>query len=120
MQEMNCIHLSRSDYPAISNSVIVPTPAPGLKNSRDTASIVVSLCANNALPLPCAAEHNLPQAGENVGIPDEFLIASQSLPEKKWQIVTSLCEYLLVVRHAATKQNKITLLTWTTFCIFVK
>jgi hypothetical protein len=34
--------------------------------------------------------------------------------------VTSLCEYLLVVRHAATKQNKITLLTWTTFCIFVK
>jgi hypothetical protein len=100
MQEMNCIHLSRSDYPAISNSVILPTPAPGLKNSRDIASIVVSLCANNALPLPYAAEHNLPQAGENVGIPAEFLNASQSLPEKKWQKVTSLCRYLVVGAHA--------------------
>jgi hypothetical protein len=99
MQQMNCIHLSWSDYPAISSSVILPTPAPDLKNSRDTASIVVSLCANNALPLPCAAEHNLPQADENVGIPAEFLNASQSLPEKKWQKATSLCGYLLVVRQ---------------------
>ncbi len=66
MQEMNCIRLSRPDYPAISSSVFEPTQAPDLKNSRDTAPIVVSLCANNALPLPCAAEHNLPQAGQHV------------------------------------------------------
>jgi hypothetical protein len=107
---MNCIHLSRPDYPAISRSVIVPTPAPGLKNSRDTAPIVVSLYANNSLPLPCAAEHNLPQAGENVGIPAEFLYASQSLPEKKWHKVTTLCGYLIVLaviqnRHHASKTN---------------
>jgi hypothetical protein len=95
MQEMNCIHLSRPDYRAISSSVILPTPAPDLKNSRDTAPIVVLLCANNALPLPFAAEHNLPQAGENGGIPAEFLKSSQSLPEKKRQKVTSLCGYLL-------------------------
>jgi len=96
MQEMISIQPSRPDCPAISSSVIVPTPAPGSKNSRDTAPIVVSLCANNALPLPCAAVHNLPQAGENVGIPAEFLKSSQSPPEKKWQKVTSLCGYLQV------------------------
>jgi hypothetical protein len=106
MQEMNCIHLSRSDYPAIISAVILPTPAPGLKNSRDIASIVVSLCANNALPLPCTAEHNLPQADENAGITSEFLIASQSLPEKKWQKVTSLCRYLLVVCNLNKKINE--------------
>ena len=44
-----------------------PTPAPGLKNSHDTASIVVMPQVNNALPLPGAAEHNPPQAGEKVG-----------------------------------------------------
>ncbi len=99
MQQMNCIDISWPDYPAISSSAMVPTPAPDMKNSRDIAPIVVSLCANNALPLPCAAEHNLPQAGENVGIPAEFLNTSQSLPEKKWLKVTSLCRYLLVTWH---------------------
>ncbi len=95
MQEMNYIHLSRPDYRAISSSAMVPTQAPDLKNSRDIAPIVVSLCANNALPLSYVAEHNLPQVDENVGIPAKFLNASQSLPEKKWQKVTSLFRYLL-------------------------
>jgi hypothetical protein len=34
MQEMNYIHLSRHDYPAISSLTIVPTQAHDLKNSR--------------------------------------------------------------------------------------
>ncbi len=37
------------------------TPAPGLKNSHDTAPIVVKPQANNALPLPGAGEHNPPE-----------------------------------------------------------
>jgi hypothetical protein len=72
MQEMNCIHLSRSDYPAIRSSAMFPNFAPG------------------------AVEHILPQVVENIGIPAEFLNASQSLPETKWDKVTSLCGYLIV------------------------
>ena len=44
-----------------------PALAPGLKNSHDTAPIVVKPQASNALPLPGAAEHNLPKADENAG-----------------------------------------------------
>lgn len=51
----------------------LPTPAPGLKNSHDTAPIVALPQTSNALPLPGAAEHNLLQAGEKVGIGAEFL-----------------------------------------------
>jgi hypothetical protein len=76
MQEMNCIHLSRPDYPAISSSAMVPTFAPG------------------------AVESNLPQAVENLEIPAEFLNASQSLPEKRGQKVTSLSGYLSAVAHS--------------------
>jgi site-specific recombinase XerD len=57
-----------------------PTPAPGLKNSHDTAPIVVKPHANNALPLPGAAEHNPPNAGEKVGAGAEFL----SITGKYW------------------------------------
>jgi hypothetical protein len=86
---------------------MVSPPTPDLKNSRDTAPIVVSLCENNALPLPYAAEHNLPQAVENLGLPAEFLNPSQSLPEKKWQKVTSLCGYLLVGSHWKKDRNRL-------------
>jgi hypothetical protein len=75
MHEMNCLHLSRSDYPAISSSAMVPTF------------------------IPDTLEHNLPQVGENVGIPAEFLNPSQSLPEKRGQKVTSLFRYLIVSVH---------------------
>jgi hypothetical protein len=44
----------------------IPTPAPGLKNSHDTAPIVVKPQANNALPLPGAAEHNPSSADTTV------------------------------------------------------
>jgi len=44
-----------------------PTPAPGLKNSHDTVPIVVAPQANNAPPLPGAAEHNPPKVDETVG-----------------------------------------------------
>ena len=37
-----------------------PTPAPGLKNTHDTAPIVALPQAGNAFPLPGAAEHNPP------------------------------------------------------------
>jgi len=49
------------------------TPAPGLKNSHDTAPIVAKPPAGNALPLPGAAEHNPLKAGEKVGAKSEFL-----------------------------------------------
>jgi hypothetical protein len=45
MQEMNCIHLSRPVFAAINSSVILPTPAPGLKNNRDIATIVEDVIA---------------------------------------------------------------------------
>jgi hypothetical protein len=69
---MNCIHLSRPDYPAISRSVIVPTPAPGLKNSRDTAPAI------------------------------EDLIAFQPARVKEWGNVISLWGYFLVRHNCKT------------------
>jgi hypothetical protein len=42
-------------------------PAPGLKNSHNTALIFVAPQANNTLPLPGAALHNPPMAGTTVG-----------------------------------------------------
>jgi len=42
-------------------------PAPGLKNSHNTALIFVAPQANNALPLPGAAEHNPPMADTTLG-----------------------------------------------------
>lgn len=53
-----------------------PAPAPGLQNSHDTAPIVVMPQANNALPLPGAAEHNPPGAGEKAGAKAEFLFST--------------------------------------------
>jgi hypothetical protein len=57
--------------------------------------------------IPDALEHNLPQVIEDVKIPAEFLNASQSLPEKKWQKVTSLCGYLLVGSHWKKDRNRL-------------
>jgi hypothetical protein len=42
-------------------------PAPGLKNSHHTAPSFITPQANNALPLPGAAEHNPPKANTTVG-----------------------------------------------------
>jgi RecA/RadA recombinase len=55
--------------------------------------------------IPDALEHNLPQVIEDVKIPAEFLNASQSLPEKRGQKVTSLFRYLLVTCHFTIVQN---------------
>lgn len=62
------------DHQVVKNSEDkAPTPAPGLKNSHDIASIVVKPQTNNALPLPGAAEHSPPQVDEKVGARAEFL-----------------------------------------------
>jgi hypothetical protein len=50
-----------------------PVPAPGLKNCRDIVPIVVMPLSRNAFPLPSAAEHNPPKAGENTGSLFEFI-----------------------------------------------
>ncbi len=42
-------------------------PAPGLKNSHNTAPNFVTPQANNTLPLPGAAEQNPPMANKTVG-----------------------------------------------------
>jgi hypothetical protein len=42
-------------------------PAPCFKNSHNTALIFVAPQANNALPLPGAAEHNPPMADTTLG-----------------------------------------------------
>jgi len=74
MQEPDHISHFFSDHgscePTISKT---PAPAPGLKNSHDTAPIVVMPPANNAFPLPGAAEHNPPMVGENAGSLLEFI-----------------------------------------------
>ncbi len=54
-----------------------PTPAPGLKNSHDTAPIVVTPQANKALPLPGAAEHNPSSADTTVGSLVYFKLRSE-------------------------------------------
>ncbi len=62
------------DHVVLKDSKVqTSTPAPGLKNSHDTAPIVVKPQANNALPLPGAGEHNPLKAGEKVGAKAEFL-----------------------------------------------
>lgn len=53
-----------------------PTQAPGLQNSRDTAPIVILPTADNALPLPRAAEHNPPKADEKVDAGAVFLFTT--------------------------------------------
>jgi hypothetical protein len=96
MQEMNLILRSTTDYPATGISAMISTPAPGLENSRDIAPIVAAK-NGNALPLHSAAEHNPPVAGEKVETFVVNLVANQTAEEKKWQKVTSLWGYLLVM-----------------------
>lgn len=49
----------------ISNSAnTLSAPAPCLRNGSDTAPVVIMLQTGNALPQPCAAEHNTQQAYE--------------------------------------------------------
>jgi len=73
MHEMNCIHLSRPDYPAISSSAMVPTFASG------------------------AVEHNQPQVDENVEPLVDDQIGWQLDGEKEWQNLICICGYLVVV-----------------------
>jgi hypothetical protein len=77
MQTPHCISPFFIDYQAISSSVLLPTLAPGLQNSHDTAPIAISPLADSDLPLPGAAEHNPPAAGENVRNGTEFIIARE-------------------------------------------
>jgi hypothetical protein len=52
---------------AISRFTASSLPAPGLKNSHNTAPNFVTPLANNTLPLPGAAEQNPPMANKTVG-----------------------------------------------------
>jgi hypothetical protein len=76
MHEMNCIHLSRPDYPAISSLAMVPTFAPG------------------------AVEHILPQVVGDGNAIAEDLNGVQLEGEKEWGKGTSLCRYLLFTNLA--------------------
>jgi hypothetical protein len=55
-------------------------PAPGLKNSQNTAPNFATPQANNALPLPGAAEHNRHKADTTVG----SLVADNHLKQFGW------------------------------------
>jgi len=84
------------------------TPAPGLKNSHDTASIVAMPPAGNALPLPGAAEHNPSKAGEKVGAKAEFL----SITGKYWIVKDLSDEFtskaVTFSKDVTAKRNKAT------------
>jgi len=85
-----------------------PTPAPGLKNSHDTAPIVAKPPAGNALPLPGAAEHNLLKAGEKVGAKAEFVSTTG-----KYRIVRGLSDEftskaVTLIKDVNDKRNKAT------------
>jgi hypothetical protein len=75
---MNCIHLSRPDYPAISSSAMVPTF------------------------IPDALEHNLPQVGENVGMIVEYLLAGRLVRK-----VEGKGDKLLIIMHELSHSIKI-------------
>jgi hypothetical protein len=105
MQEMNLIPRSTTDYPATGTSAMISTQAPGLQNSRDIAPIVAAK-NGNAFPLHCAAEHNPPVADEKVETLVVNLVANQTAKEKKWQKVTSLCGYLLVIAQCKMPTRK--------------
>lgn len=62
MQEINCIQLSQTDYPAISCLAILSTPTFGLQNSHNT------------LLLSSVAEHNLPGVVEKAGSEAELFL----------------------------------------------
>ncbi len=82
MQEINYIHLSRPDYAEISSSALLPTLVHEVTERYQT------------------------KTDDNVGVPAEFLMSCQSLMERKWQKVTSLCGYLLVTNKAKKRQRQ--------------
>jgi hypothetical protein len=74
-------------------------PAPGLKNSHNTAPNFVAPQANNALPLPGAVEHNPPKADTTVGSLAADNHLKQFGRDGLWRNLRDLKGYLIVTQH---------------------
>jgi hypothetical protein len=72
MQEMNYIQSSLPDYRAISCSAMLAT-----QNRRYIAPILITLHANNTIPLQRVMELNAPQEYEKIGRAFDFFNFNQ-------------------------------------------
>jgi hypothetical protein len=89
MQEMNCIHLTWSDYRTISNSAMLPTQI-----SLNISPIVAKLPANSDITVVSATYHNPFEQGGEIGSKAEFFHTMQFERKGLWQKEIGLWGYL--------------------------